>query len=92
MSLKGCLDDLLECTTVDAAIEAWERVAKAVEESTKAQAHDALTLKLLFDALPDFLSGSFSLLQGQFTTPHDQTVDWPFSVNNPFDILTFISA
>ncbi len=65
MSLKACLDDLLQSTDLDAATEAWERVASAADESTKAQVHDALTFKLLLDALPDFLTGSFSLLQGQ---------------------------
>ena len=74
MSLRLCLEELLDCTgadQVDAASEAWEKVVKTVQENVKAQPFDAFTFKLLSEALPGFLTKSFST-QGQSTNQSGQ--------------------
>ena len=65
MTLKACLEELLSCTDEGAAVEAWEKVVQAADETIKSQPQDALTLKLLLTVLPDFLTNSFSTLPGQ---------------------------
>lgn len=80
--MRLCLEELQDCTgadQVDAASEAWEKVVKTVQETVKAQPFDAFTFKLLSEALPGFLTKSFST-QGQSTNQSGQLAlySWVF--------------
>ena len=62
MSLRSSVEELLCCSDagqVDAASEAWDKIAKTAQDLIKVQPDDPLTLKLLLEALPRFLKASF---------------------------------